>query len=321
MKKMKVAVIGVGNMGQHHARVYSQIKEVKLAAVSDLNEKKGGEIAKNYGALFFKDYKKLIPEIPDINVVSIAVPTKYHSEVACYFLKNKINVLLEKPIADSVQAAKKIIRTAQENKVKLMVGHIERFNPAVIKLKELIQRGKLGQIISIIARRVGGFPAQIKDSNVIIDLAVHDIDIINYLIGEKPRKVYKHQAKFHAHSQEDAGEIFLIYKKAAGFVQINWVTPVKIRTLTITGTKAFAHLDYINQELIFYKAKVEKKISNFAEFIKFSQPKTQKVQIQKEEPLKLEILSFLEAIRKNREPKVSLEEALETLKICLQEGK
>lgn len=321
MKKLKAAVIGVGNMGQHHARVYSQIKEVKLAAISDLNEKKGGEIARNYRALFFKDYKKLLKAIPDLDVASIAVPTRYHSEVAGYFLKNKINVLLEKPIADTIKAGEKIIKTAQENKVKLMVGHIERFNPAVIKLKELIQRGKLGQIISIIARRVGGFPAQIKDSNVIIDLAVHDIDIINYLIGEKPRKVYKHQAKFHARSQEDAGEIFLIYKKAAGFVQINWVTPVKVRALTVTGTKAFVNLDYITQELTFYKAKVEKKITNFAEFIKFSQSKTQKIKIQKEEPLKLEILSFLETIRKNGEPKVSLEEALETLKICLQERK
>ncbi len=317
MRKIKAAVIGVGNMGQHHVRVYSEIKGVELVAVCDLDLKRGWEIAQRNKTRFFRSYKHLIKENPDLDVVSIAVPTAYHQEVACYFLNNGINVLLEKPIADSVEKASRIIQSANKNRVKLMIGHIERFNPAVLKLKELIDKGKLGRIISIVARRVGGFPSQIKDTNVIIDLAVHDIDIISYLLGEEPKKVYKHKAKFHSKTQEDSGEIFLIYKKAAGFIQINWVTPIKIRRLSVTGTKSHAELDYITQDLVVYRAKIEKELTDFAELIKFSEPKIEKIRIKREEPLKLEILNFIESVRENREPLISGEEALRSLKICL----
>ncbi len=175
----------------------------------------------------------------------------------------------------------------------------------------------MGTIISAVARRVGGFPSEIKDSNVVIDLAVHDIDIINYLLNEQPKKVFKHQARFHARSQEDTGEILLVYKKAAGFVQINWVTPIKIRKLAVTGTSGYAELNYATQDLLLYKTKVEKERSEFAELVKLGKPETEKVKIKKEEPLKLEVLSFIKSVREDKKPIVSGEEALESLKACL----
>lgn len=317
MKKLKAAVVGVGNMGQHHARNYFEIKEADLVAVCDLDIKRGKEIARRYRTRFFRDYKKLIRERPDLDLASVAVPTRDHQEVACYFLNKKINVLLEKPIADSIKAGEKIIETAKKNKAKLMVGYVERFNPAVIKLKKLIDEGKLGRIISIIARRVGGFPSQIKDSNVVVDLAVHDVDIISYLLDEQPKEAYKHKAKFHTKTQEDSGEILLVYEKAAGFIQINWVTPIKIRNLAAAGTKAYAELNYITQDLIVYKAAVEKERTEFAELVKMAKPEIKKIKIKKEEPLKLEILSFIKSVREDKKPLVTGEEALESLKICL----
>lgn len=317
MKTLQAAVVGVGNMGQHHARVYSELPNVHLVAVCDLDEKAGKEIAQRTKTLYFRNYQEIISAFPDLAVVSVAVPTKSHRAVASYFLKQKINVLLEKPIAPSIQAGQSIIRTAKLYGAKLTVGHVERFNPAVLKLKEIIKNGKLGEVISLVARRVGGFPPQIKDSNVVIDLAVHDVDIINYLLEEEPCRVIKHKAKFHARRQEDCGEIFLLYQKAAGFVQINWVTPIKIRSLAVTGTKAYAELNYITQELCIYKARLNKKVESFSEFLKFGHPSIEEIKIQKAEPLKLEIVNFLEAIRRDRHPLVSPQEALRSLTFCL----
>lgn len=318
MKKLKAVVVGVGNMGQHHARIYSQLREVELVAVCDLNKRRVKEIAARYQTRPFFDYHHLIKKLDKINVVSIAVPTKEHQRVACFFLKNKVNVLLEKPIALNLKAAEKIIKTAESSGVKFTVGHVERFNPAVASLKKLIKKGTLGKIISVVARRVGVFPPNVKDANVFLDLAIHDIDIINYLLNERPKKIFKHSAKFHVQTQEDVGELLLLYQEAAAFVQVNWVTPVKIRTLSVTGTKGYAELDYISQDLVIHQAKIEKKLDDFSEFLRFSRPTTKRIKIKKEEPLKREIKSFLSAIRNNRQPQVSGEEALESLKICLK---
>jgi len=318
MKKIKVAVVGVGNMGRHHARIYSQLNNVDLVAVSDLDAKKGQEIAKKYKTKFYRDYRELLDK-EKLEAISVVVPTQYHELVACDFLKRKVSVLLEKPISDNLTSARRIIKTARENDSFLAVGYIERFNPAVVKLKEMIKRGKLGEIISLLARREGGFPSQIGDSNVVLDLAVHDIDIMNYLLEEKPVKVFVHKEKFHSRIQEDAGEIFLEYKKASGFVQVNWVTPIKIRELCVTGTKGYVHLNYISQELINYRAKIKKELSDFVELIRFSEPEFTKIAVKKEEPLKLEIKSFLRAISGKKTALVDGEGALESLKTCLAE--
>ena len=317
MKKLKAAVVGVGSMGQHHARIYSEIKEVDLVGVCDLDVKRGSEIARKHRTNYFRSYKKLLGDFPDLSFVSVVVPTEFHEKVACDLLGSGVNVLLEKPIADNIPAAKRIIEVAEKNKVKLAIGHVERHNPAVGKLKQLIDRGKLGEIISVIARRVGGFPSQIGKANIILDLAVHDVDIINYLLNEIPEKVFIHKEKFHILTQEDSGEIFLVYRKAGGFVQINWVTPVKIRELSVTGTKGYAELNYVTQDLVFHKARVEKKATDFAEFVKLVEPKVERIGVVMEEPLKLEILDFIESVKKNKEPLVNGKEALKSLRVCL----
>lgn len=315
MRKTKVAVIGVGNMGQHHVRIYSRLKGVKLVAVCDVDEKRGREIADKYKVLFFKNYKDLFSL--KIDAVSIAVPTKFHKEAACAFLKRNIHVLLEKPISDTLDSGKEILETAKKSKAKITIGHVERFNPAVTALENIINQNKLGRIISITARRVGVFPPNVRDANVFLDLAVHDIDIINHLIQQQPIEIYRHSIKTHTATQEDAGEIFLIYKDAAAFIQVNWITPVKIRTLSITGTNGYAELDYISQTLILHHAKIEKKISSFSEFLKFSNPKIENLKIIKAEPLKMEIQSFIDCIVNNKNPIVTAEEALRDLEICL----
>lgn len=315
---LKVAVIGVGNMGKNHARVYSELNNCDLVAISDLDEEKGKALSERYKCRFYKDYKEMLNN-EKIDAVSIAVPTKQHKDVALDVINRKIHLLLEKPIADNIENAERIVDAAKENNVKLFVGHIERFNPAISKLAQIIKEDRLGKITSIVATRVGGLPTQIKDANVVIDLAVHDIDIINYLIGKDPIEIHANGGEALIDSMEDYAEIFLKYGDASGFIIVNWITPIKIRRLNVTGTKGYAELDYLTQKLVVYESNYEKSYDDFGDFIvKFGTPNKVEMGIDTKEPLKEEVLEFLECIEKDKEPACNGIIALNALKIALK---
>lgn len=312
---VNVAVIGIGSMGRNHARVYSELGSANLVAISDIDES-GRKIAQKFGCKFYRDYGEMLGE--DIDAVSIAVPTKLHKNIALDCIRAEKHVLIEKPIADNLKNAEDIIKAAEKEGVILTVGHIERFNPAVQKLKELIDRKKLGKITSIIAKRVGIFPPQIKDANVFLDLAVHDIDVFNYLLDACPRTIYSKAGKALNKGREDNAVILLDYESAACLVHVNWITPVKIRTLAATGTKGYAELNYISQDLVVYESIYERTYDSFGDFvIKFGTPKEVKVGISKEEPLKIELKHFLSCIEKKKEPLVTGRSALLALKLSL----
>lgn len=312
-----VAVIGVGAMGKNHARVYSELNGTKLVAVADIDET-GAKIAEKYNCKFYKDYKEMLKK-ENIDAVSIAVPTKFHKEIAIDAINTKKHVLVEKPITDNINDAKEIIKAAKENNIKLMVGHVERFNPAVQRLKEIIDEGRLGKLTSMIARRVGLFPPRIKDANVIIDLAVHDIDIFHYLIGSEPKEVYSSIGKALIDKREDYAELFLKYNGITGFIQVNWITPIKIRNLSITGTKGYAELNYLTQELILYESNYKDGYDDFGDFIvKFGKPNKVEIGVEQKEPLKAELEHFIDCIKNNKEPSVNGEVALVALKIALR---
>jgi len=292
------------------------LSEVKITSVVDISEKK---IELPYeGIKVFTDYKKMIvEEKPDL--VSICVPTSFHYEVAKYCLEKGINILLEKPICLSIKESEELLEIAKEKDVKFLVGHIERFNPALIKVKEMIKNGELGQIIALMSRRVGGFPPQIKDANVAVDLAIHDIDIANFLLENYPYEISVNKQKNLIENREDSVEFFLEYINASAYIQANWVTPVKIRKLCITGTEGYLELDYIKQEIEFYKSNYQKfkeNISSFSDYVvNFSEPDKILISLAKKEPLKEEIMYFINCIKNNI--KVDSSFALEALKIAL----
>ncbi|MEI7792462.1 MAG: Gfo/Idh/MocA family oxidoreductase [Candidatus Berkelbacteria bacterium] len=322
MDKINVAVIGVGNMGQHHARVYSELPNVNLVAVCDMDLERSSKLAKSHDCLAYDDYEKMLKE-NKIDIVSVVVPTFLHHKVACAVLALGSNVFLEKPIAVSLKEGKEIIATAKKNGKKLMIGHIERFNPAIQRLKELIEEGRIGNIISINIKRAGGLPPQIKNANVVIDLGIHDIDIANFLVSDFPTEVYGFKSKNLIDEQEDSAVILLKYKNSSAFIEVNWVTPVKVRTLDITGTKAFARVDYINQTIVLYENsymhKPSRSYKDFDEFIaKFSATDEVKVGINKAEPLKCELESFVAAVANDTIPLVTGEEGYKALEVCLK---
>lgn len=301
-KKLAVAVIGIGNMGKNHVRTYSEMPEVNLVAVVDLNKKAVDAMAAQYGIKAYTSTQDLLKN-EKVDAVSICVPTTYHYSVAKEYIMSGIHVLIEKPITADVSEAKELLQLAKKKKVKLHVGHIERFNPAIKKVKELIENGSLGKITAIIARRVGGFPPQIKDANISVDLVIHDVDIINYLLDDLPKAITIHTGKHHIEKREDSAEFFLQYKHASAYVQANWITPVKIRKLNITGTEGYLEMDYVNQKIEFYQSNYEKlkeSADDFSDYVlRFSEPDIKVINIKKKEPLREELLHFIKCVEKD----------------------
>lgn len=320
MPKLRVAVIGVGNMGRHHARVYSEMPQVELVAVCDVNEINGRELAKKHGCAFYRDYAQMLAE-NKVDAISIAVPTSLHKKVACDLLNRKINVLLEKPLASNLQEAHEIIDAASAAGVKLMVGHIEKFNPAIQRLKEIIDSGRLGKIVSLNIQRIGGMPKN-TDVSVVLDLATHDISISNYLLNSFPVEVHGLKLKNVIKNNEDSVVVLMKYANASSFIEANWITTAKVRQMRVVGTKGYAQADYINQTVTLFENSYWAKdniFNDFKEYLaKASFVDEVKIGVIKKEPLRCELEEFIASISNDREPLSNAEDGYKTLEIALK---
>jgi len=295
---IRTAVIGVGSMGQHHARLYSALEASELVGVADISEAVAAT-AEKYGTRFFRDYTMLLDERPQL--VSIAVPTSLHREVALAALEAGCNLLIEKPISDTVEGAETIIEQARKRSLKVFVGHVERFNPAVIALKQQIDRGMLGEVHSISSLRVGARNVRIFDTGIILDLGSHDIDLISYLYGRKAHSVFSIGAA-KAHRFEDHAAISLKYSEsAAGYIELSWLSPYKVRKMFIVGTDHFGLVDLIEQSLIIFDGE------NWANT----------GLVERDEPLRLELERALQAVEDDLPPDVSGEDSLYTIRVAL----
>lgn len=293
---LRAAVIGTGEMGRHHVRIYAELDGVELVGVADTNKERADSIAEQYKTASYSDYTKLLSS--DLDLVSVVVPTTLHKDISLHAMNQGINVLVEKPIADSLTASDLMITNAKENNVKLMVGHIERFNPAIIALKE--NQSKLGKIVSISARRVGPYNPRIRDVGIITDLAVHDIDVMSYLYSDNILTVHAYAGSV-IHKFEDYASILVGFSNGkSGSVETNWLTPHKVRQLTVTGTEGIAYADYIEQTVEL-----------------FTGDGCERLAINKGEPLRNELEHFVECIREDRDPLVGGVEGRHALEVAL----
>jgi UDP-N-acetylglucosamine 3-dehydrogenase len=295
---LKVGVIGAGAMGKNHIRIYSEMPDVELAGISDIDKDLVESLAQQYDTKAYTDYKEMLAS--GLDAVSIVVPTKMHRQVATDAVESGAHVLVEKPIADTVENANAIIDKAKENDRLVMVGHIERFNPAVIKLKEIINSGLLGKIVSISTTRVGPYNPRIRDVGVILDIGVHDIDVISHLYGRDVNQVYA-VAGADIHSFEDHATIHMRYDhEFSGLVEVNWLTPHKVRKLTAVGVDGVAYLDYIDQT-------VELHDSGWV----------RKAKVENKEPLRNELEYFIDCINNGKQPNPSGTDGKHALKVSL----
>jgi UDP-N-acetylglucosamine 3-dehydrogenase len=295
---MRVGVIGAGAMGQNHIRTYARMKDVELVGISDVDPVRVEALAKQYGARGFTDYNEMLKL--DLDAVSVVVPTTLHKKVALDIISAGSSLLVEKPIADTLDNAEAITYAAESAGVTLMIGHIERFNPAVSNMKQIIESGKLGKVVSISTSRVGPYNPRIRDVGVILDIGVHDIDIISYLYNCRVSEVYAIAGK-EIHTFEDHASIFLRYAgDRAGVVETNWLTPHKTRKFTVIGTEGVAYGDYIEQSVTIHDKEM---VSD--------------VKIDKKEPLACELESFLDACKHHATPVTTGADGIHALNVAI----
>ena len=297
----RVGVIGLGAMGRNHVRVYSELPDVELAGIADVDPALAQSLAKKYRTKPFSDYKELLQE--DLDVVSIAVPTSLHREVALAAADAGANMLVEKPIADSVSAGSSIIEAASKNRVKLMIGHIERFNPVIPVIKKEIE----GTEVSLIEiTRIGPFPPRIRDVGVVIDLATHDIDLLRYITGSEFKKIYSLTSRNSAPYEDAAILLFEMENGILGRVTVNWLTPFKVRTINIPTKEKLIKASLIDQKVTIYSKYKE----NDSYMVK-------ELSVPFAEPLRLELQAFISSIKNDVRPPVSGEDGLKALEVAI----
>ncbi|MDQ2914202.1 MAG: Gfo/Idh/MocA family oxidoreductase [Chloroflexota bacterium] len=295
----RVAVVGAGAMGKHHARIYNELPECELVAVVDENEARAQDVARLHGSRPYRDIETMLErERPD--AVSVATPTQSHVTVALAMLEAGCHVLVEKPIAATLEDARELVRTAERSGRVLMVGHVERYNPAIIELKRRLDAGELGRIFQIGARRLGPFPPRIRDVGVVVDLATHDLDIMRYLTGSEAVRVYAEtKREVHTSNEDLFAGMVRFANGTLGVMEINWLTPTKVRELSVTGERGMFRADYLTQDLHFFEnAELNGGAWTAMSVLGgVSEGSMTRYAFVKREPLRVELEAFLAAVR------------------------
>ncbi len=299
MSPLSVGVIGVGAWGKNHVRVFSELEDVNMVAVADRDQNRAKALAKQYNATHYTRTDKLL-QSDDIDAVTICTPTVTHADLALEVIISGKHLLIEKPMTDTVQQAQRVIDAAKAANVLLMVGFVERFNPSVYTASQVIDQGKMGELVLGSARRLGPFvPGRVADIGIIKDMAIHDIDIARHLVKQEATSVYAIAGSLY-HKYEDHANIVLRFNdKPTFFLECNWLTPHKLRGLNITGSKGVMALDYISQKVTIGTNQWEQKSTS-----------------KWDEPLKLELTHFVKSILEKQTPLTSGIDGLEALRIA-----
>ena len=310
---INVAVIGTGVMGQNHLRVYSKMKNVKITAAVDPVLASAQAAAKEYNCNAYGSVKELLTS-EKLDAISIAVPTKLHLQVAMQVINAGVPVLVEKPLTFKTTDSRKLISHAKHKKVLLMAGHIERFNPVVIAAQEFLKTGKLGKPVSFLFRRIGLFPSRVKDINVIQDIGVHDIDLLHFLSGKKPKLKGAAAGSAFIQGRYDYCQMLFEVNGASAVIECNWITPTRVREFHIVGNKGVLKADLFNQTLEFYPTIVTRDSNrNVAQMLP---AKKEDITVKKSEPLQLELEYFLQCIKTGQNKLMPPEDAALAVEIA-----
>jgi len=315
MKPIRLGLAGLGSMGRNHLRNVSERSDCVLAAIADPAPEALGDAVAKTGARGFDDGLAMISDAA-IDAVVIAAPTTAHAGLAKLAIGRGLPVLVEKPLAATVEEGAELVSLARDRGVPLQVGHIERFNPAVLRLGESLAEGRAGTVYSIASRRAGPFPARIRDVGVAIDLATHDADIISWIAGQRPTRVYAETARrLHATSEDLLFGLMHFPTGVTGMLDVNWLTPVKRRWLTVVGELGLFELDYLTQRLVFTRSNLarSKTVGGYATTFEGD---VESIDVENREPLAAELDAFLSVVRTGDEPVVDGEDGLWALTIA-----
>jgi len=297
MKKLRVGVVGTGRLGSIHTRVYNELGNVELVGICDTSLEKLNSLASQYNLAKFTNHKELLDKV---DAVSIAVPTNQHYYVAKDFINKGIHVLIEKPITNNLTQAKELIKLAKKNKVTMQVGHVERFNSAFTAIEHIVDNPRF-----IECHRLSPFPYRSLDIGVVLDVMIHDIDIVLGLAKSEVKRVEAVGIPVLTF-YEDIANVRLVFKNGCVCnLTASRISEEAMRKIRIFLSDAYISLDYVSQEASLYKKENGQIIKN-------------PLPIEKEEPLKKEIESFIDCVLNHKKPLVSGEEAYQALHIANQ---
>lgn len=302
-KKIRFGVVGAGRMGSNHARILGNNPDVDFVGISDTNIWRAQIAAWRGGARAHRDYKDFLNKV---DAVVVAVPTPMHLEVGLAALSSGVHCLIEKPLAATVGEARQLLACAQKNNVQLQVGHVERFNPAVLQGIEHIKKPRF-----ITVERLGPYDPRMKDIGVVMDLMIHDIDILLTLVGSEIESLEALGASLFS-THEDIANVRIRFKSGCvADLTASRISLKRCRKIRIFQESSYISLDYLNASLQIYEKK-KKEIKNLKD-IRHIAPRMDKTQ-----PLVNEINHFIDCIRHNKKPWPSGEHGLEALKLALQ---
>ncbi len=309
---IRVGVIGVGNMGQHHTRVLSMLKDVDLVGVSDINMERGIDTASKYRVRFFEDYRDLLPHI---DAVCVAVPTRLHHAVGLACLQAGVHVLIEKPIAASIIEAESLVNAAAESQCILQVGHIERFNPAFQELSKVL---KTEELLALEAHRMSPYSDRANDVSVVLDLMIHDIDLLLELAAAPVIKLTA------SGSRGSGGSSHLDYVTATlnfanGIVATltaSKVTHRKIRRIAAHCKNSLTEANFLNNEILIHRQTTANYMTEYGQVLYRQDGLIEKVHTSNIEPLHAELEHFVSCVRGGDQPSVGGEQALKALRLA-----
>ncbi|MGK7924427.1 MAG: Gfo/Idh/MocA family oxidoreductase [Spirulina sp.] len=311
LQPIRIGVIGVGNMGQHHTRVLSLLKDVELVGVSDINVERGLDTASKYRVRFFEDYHALLPHV---DAVCVAVPTRLHHRVGMECLHAGVHILVEKPIAANIAEAESLVNAAAESNCILQVGHIERFNPAFQELSKVL---KTEELLAIEADRMSPYSDRANDVSVVLDLMIHDIDLLLELANAAVVKLTASGSR-----ASDSG--YLDYVTATlGFdngmvatLTASKVTHRKIRRITAHCKNSLTEADFLNNEILIHRQTTANCMTDYGQVLYRQDGSIEKVYTSNIEPLHAELEHFVTCVRGGDQPSVGGEQALKALRLA-----
>ncbi len=313
--RIRVGLAGVGSMGRNHLRVIANHPSTILAAVGDPDEGSLAAAAARSGAAAWADPLAMVREA-DVDAIVVAAPTTAHPDLALAAIERGLPVLVEKPLAATADQARQIALAGRERGVPVQVGHVERYNPAVLELGRLLRAGWLTTIYAITSRRAGPFPARIRDVGVTVDLATHDADMLCWIAGERPSRVYAELARrIHASHEDLLFGLLHFPSGARGMLDVNWLTPVKRRQLVVVGEEGMFELDYLTQRLTFTKSDLAhpRLIAGYAPTFSGD---VAEIPVEVHEPLQAQLDAFVRAIRTGERPYVDADDGAWAVEIA-----
>ncbi len=309
MEALRAGVVGIGKMGQYHVGVLSEMRDIKLTHIADVNEDRCREISNRYGLTAVSDYKEMFGQV---DAVVVAVPTALHYPVTKDFLQAGIHVLLEKPCATNLEQARELFDIAEKNKLILHIGHVERFNGAVQELHKLVH-----EPIFVECKRMGPFNQRIKDDGVVLDIMIHDIDILLNLMQSKVVDINVMGTSVFT-NRDDLVNVQMEFENGCmANIIASRASQNKIRTLSVTQKESYILLDYTDQEIYVHRqTSSEHQLSKDA--LRYKQESLiERIFVHKDNPLKLELQHFLDCVQNGTPRNVAVDKELYSLEIAL----